>query len=159
MLLYTQHSLTILIIIQYQFPVDGDATKEREVEEYQQKVKEKEEKISDLTEKLQAQETVITQLKEQANSQPTEPTDSLDEPVEPTDSLDEAVIEMMEMTRELADAKSEKQKAYRHMLDARQRINFASDPVNLLMLCAHCLFIFWGGGDSRICVIQDMHCY
>ena len=75
-------------------------------------MKEKKEKIDDLTYKLKALEARINQLKEQAKSQPTVL----------TDPLDKAVLEMVNLTGELADAKEEKKKAFSHMLEAKQWI-------------------------------------
>ena len=91
---------------------------------YQQKVKEKEEKIADLTNKLQAQEARINQLREQAESQPTHP----------TDSLDEAVKKVVGLRGELADTEDEKQKAYSHMLEAKQWIDIASEQVIMCLI-------------------------
>ena len=88
---------------------------------YQQKVKEKEEKIADLTNKVQAQEARINQLREQAESQP-------------TDSLDEAVKKVVRLRGELADAEDEKQKAYSHMLEAKQWIYIASEQVIMCLI-------------------------
>ena len=96
----------------------------REAEVYQQKVKEKEEKIADLTDKLQALEARINQLREQAESQPTLP----------TDPLDKAVMEVVDLRGELADAEDEKQKAYSHMLEAKQWIKIASENVSHVVL-------------------------
>ena len=87
---------------------------------YQQKAKEKEEKIADLTDKLQALEARINQLREQAESQP---------PL-PTDPLDKAVMEVVGLRGELADAEDEKQKAYSLMLEAKQWIKIASEKVS-----------------------------
>ena len=88
---------------------------------YQQKVKEKEEKIADLTNKVQAQEARINQLREQAESQPTH-------------SLDEAVKKVVRLRGELADAADEKQKAYSHMLEAKQWIDIASEQVIICLI-------------------------
>ena len=88
---------------------------------YQQKVKEKEEKIADLTNKLQAQEARINQLREQAESQP-------------TDSLDEAVKKVVRLRGELADVEDEKQKAYSHMLEAKQWMDIASKQVMMYLI-------------------------
>ena len=81
-----------------------------ETEEYQQKLKEKEEIIAELTEKLQAQEVKTKQFRGKAKPQPTQP----------TDELDEAVMEEANLREKLTDAKDEKQKAYSHMLEAKQ---------------------------------------
>ena len=91
---------------------------------YQQKVKEKKEKIADLTNKVQAHEARINQLREQAESQPTHP----------TDPLDEAVKKVVLLRGELADAEDEKQKAYSHMLEAKQWIDIASEQVIVCLI-------------------------
>ena len=95
----------------------------RESDEYQQKVKEKEEeKIADISDKLQALEARINQLREQAQSQPTLP----------TDPLDEAVMEVVDLRGELSDAEDEKQKAKTNMLEAEQWIVIVNEQVNAL---------------------------
>ena len=96
----------------------------REAEKYQQKVKEKEEKIADISDKLQALEDRINQLMEQAQSQPTLP----------TDPLDEAVMEVVDLRGELADAEDEKQKAKTYMLEAEQWIVIANEQVNAMSI-------------------------
>ena len=92
-------------------PIEHES-RAREVKDYQQKMKEKKEKIDDLTDKLHSLEAWINQLREQVKSQPTLP----------TDPLDKAVLEMVDLTGELIDAKEEKQKAFSHMLEAKQWI-------------------------------------
>ena len=92
----------------------------KEAEVYQQKVKEKEDRIADLTDKLEALDARINQLREQAESQPTLH----------ADQLDEAVMEAVDLRRELADAEDEKQKSLSHMLEAKQWIKSESEQVS-----------------------------
>ena len=91
----------------------------READEYQQKVKEKEDKIEDISDKLQALEARINQLREQAESQPNLP----------TDPLDKAVMEVVDLRGELADAEDEKQRAKTNMLEAEQWIVIFNEQV------------------------------
>ena len=82
----------------------------REMEGYQQMVREKEEKITELSEQIQAQEAVINQLMEQATSQATA--------VSSADELDKAVMEVVNLRRRVNEAEDEKQKAFARVLVA-----------------------------------------
>ena len=76
----------------------------REMEGYQQMVREKEEKITELSNQIHAQEAVINQLMEQATSQATA--------VSRADELDKAVMEVVNLRRRVNEAEDEKQKAF-----------------------------------------------
>ena len=82
----------------------------REMEGYQQMVREKAEKITELSDQIQAQEAVINQLMGQATSQATA--------MSSADELDKAVMEVMNLRRRVNEAEDEKQKAFARVLVA-----------------------------------------
>ena len=113
------YQVLVFLYSQIDLSIECDSSA-REAEVYQQKVKEMEEKVIELTDKLVALEARINQLREQAESQPTLP----------TDPLDKAVIEVVDLRRELADTEDEKRKANSHMLEAKEWTKFAREQVS-----------------------------
>ena len=79
-------------------------------------MKEKEKRIAYLTSKVQDYEAVIDQLRKHEKAQT-------------SDTLDNAVMKVADLKLELEDAENEKQKELRHMQEAKQWIQIASEPV------------------------------
>ena len=105
-------------------------SRERDVEAYQQTVKQREQEIASLKRQLEEQEAVI----KQASSQPSVP--ALD--------LDKSVMEVVQLRTQLSETEEEKQKALRLAKAMEQEITKIKQVRILPFLCLRGFYLeFW----------------